>query len=246
MGFFARLGNLLKGFLGIFVGGLEKNNPEAVYEHAIQDRQEQYAKLMKAVSGIVYLRNKLQKDLEGRSAELKEVTTQIPIAVQRNEEQLAIQLIEKKNMLNDEVERLNGELTKTAEDAERHKTDLVSFQGEIAKLKEERDRMLARHESAKARVTINEALSGMSVDADIKALDHVRENVGKMEAQADLTREVGSNSIDSKMKSIRDAAKSSEAKAELEQYKRQLGMTPATEDGEGKNLGGQAHTEKTM
>lgn len=246
MGFFDRLSNLFKGFLSLFIGGLEKDNPEAVYEAAIQSRQDQYQKLMKAVSGIVYLRNKLQKDLEGRSADLKEVMTQIPVAVQQGEEQLALQLIEKKNTLSAEVEQIKRELNKTAEDAERHKQDLLQFQGEIEKLKGERDRMLARHQSARARIAIQAQLTGLSVEADVKALDQVRESIMKTEAQADLTREMGGETIDSKMRKIKDAARQSAAAAELEQYKIQLGLAQPASDGD-KSLGTQqARTEKTM
>ncbi len=246
MGFFNRLANLIKGFLGLFIGGLEKENPEAVYESAIQSRQEQYQKLMKAVSGIVYLRNKLQKDLEIKGTDLKEVMAQIPVAVQQGEEQLAIQLIERKNTLTTEVEQIQKDLHKTAEDAENHKKDLLNFQGEIEKLKAERDRMLARHQSAKARLAIQEQLSGLSVDADVKALDQVRESISKTEAQAELSREVGGESLDSKMRKIKDAAKHSAASAELEQYKIQLGLAQPAADAD-KNLGSQqARTEKTM
>jgi phage shock protein A len=246
MGFLNRLANLIKGFLGLFIGGLEKDNPEAVYEAAIQARQEQYQKLMKAVSGIVYLRNKLQKDLETKSADLKEVMSQIPVAVQQGEEQLAIQLIEKKNALTAEVEQIQNDLHKTAEDAENHKKDLLNFQGEIEKLKSERDRMVARHHGAKARLAIQEQISGLSVDADLKALDQVRESISKTEAQADLAREVGGESLDSKMRKIKDAAKHTAAAAELEQYKIQLGLAQPASDAD-KNLGSQqARTEKTM
>ncbi len=257
MRFFQRLANLWRGFLSLFIGGLERDNPEAVYESAIQGRQEQYQKLMKAVSGIVYLRNKQQKELDTHTADLKEVTTQIPIAVQQNEEQLALQLIEKKNTLTGEVERIQGELAQTARDAEKHKRDLQDFQGEIEKLKRERDTMLARNQSAKARIAINDQLSGMSVDADIKALDHVRESISKTEAQANLTSEMNGSSLDNKMRKIRDAAKTSTAMAELDQYRIQLGMKPTTpvaqtpneqvvEDTSPSNGSRQASIEKTL
>ena len=32
MGFFSRLGTLVRGFFGKFVGGLEENNPELLFE----------------------------------------------------------------------------------------------------------------------------------------------------------------------------------------------------------------------
>lgn len=246
MGFFDRLGNLIRGFLGVFVGGLEAKHPEAVYDAAIQSRQEQYQKLMKAVSGIVYLRNKLQKDLDEKTGKLQELQAQIPEAVKQGEEQVALQLIEQKNGLSSEIEHLKADLAKTATDAEQHKQDLMAFQSEIQKLKDERDRMIARSESAKAHLAVQEQLNGLSVDADLRALDHVRESIQKMEAQADVAREVGGSTSESKMSKIRDAAKSSAAAAELEQYKLQLGLK-VSDDASSKNLGStQPQTEKTM
>jgi phage shock protein A len=86
---------------------------------------------------------------------------------------------------------------------------------------------------------------GLSVDADLKALDQVRESIHKSEAQADVAKELSGASSDTKINKIRNAAKSSAASAELEQYKIQLGLKAPVE--EEKNLGGgQAQTEKTL
>ncbi|MDO8571645.1 MAG: PspA/IM30 family protein [bacterium] len=252
----ARLANLWRGFLSLFIGGVERDNPEMVYEAAIQERQVQYQKLMKAVSGIVYLRNKTQGEFDQKTKALMEVTAQIPIAVRQGEEQLALQMIEQKNSLTEEVARLQGELAKNAADADKFKQELVTFQGEIEKLKRERESTIARHHSAKARIAIQEQLSGLSVEADIKALSGVREGVQKLEAQADIAREMNDTSMDSKMRKIKDAAKTSTAQAELEQYKIQLGLstpatktptsTPVAEEQNGSNGSRQANLEKTL
>ena len=61
MSFFDRLTNLWKGFLSLWISDYENKNPEAVYESAIEGRKKKYLELKKAVSGIVYLRNKLQE-----------------------------------------------------------------------------------------------------------------------------------------------------------------------------------------
>jgi len=52
-----------------------------------------------------------------------------------------------------------------SKDAESAKTSLLQVQGEIKKLKAERDTMLARMQSAQARLKIQEQLDGLSVDA---------------------------------------------------------------------------------
>ena len=58
MGFFDRLANVWRGFLSLWVSDIENRNPEAVYEAAINERVKKHRELKKAVSGIVYLRNK--------------------------------------------------------------------------------------------------------------------------------------------------------------------------------------------
>ena len=222
MSIFARLGNLIKGFFGAFLGDAEANNPDIVYQNAINERVNQYQKLMKAVSGIVYLRNKLEKDLETKTRELQELHAQIPVAIQSGEEAAALHLIERKNALTNELEYVKSELEKVKVQAEDAKASLVTFQSEIEKLKAERDTMLARREHAKARLKIQEQLSGLSTDADIRALDGVRESINKLEAQADVATEVQGSGMGAKLQKIKEATGTAAARAELDEIKRQM------------------------
>ena len=80
--------------------------------------------------------------------------------------------------------------------------------------------MLARKENAQARIKIQETLSGMSTDADIKALENVREHIGKMQAQADMGAELGDSSLDAKLKEIKAKASTSAAREQLEAIKK--------------------------
>lgn len=222
MGFFSRLANVFKGFLGLFVSGLENQNPAAVYESAIHARTEQYQKLMKAVSGIVYLRNKLQKEHEEKSALLAQIQQQVLVAVESGEEDTALVLIEKKNTLTHDLEHIMVELEKTKNEAEEAKASLVSFQGEIEKLRGEKERMMAQRENAKARIQIQEQLSGLSTDADIKALSNVRDSIEKLKAQADVSDEINGSTLGSKLKDIQKKASTVAAKSEFEEIKKQL------------------------
>lgn len=222
MGFFSRVAGLFRGFLSVFIGNVEKENPEVVYQEAINQRMEQYQKLMKAVSGIVYLRNKLEKDLDSKSTELNQISQQIPVAVSAGEEEAALHLIERKNTLVNEIQTVKGELEKISQQADEAKASLVTFQSEIEKLKAERDTMMAKREHAKARLKIQEQLSGLSTDADIRQLDGVRESIHKLEAQADVASEVQGGTMQGKLKDIAKQTASAGAKAELEELKRQM------------------------
>jgi len=97
---------------------------------------------------------------------MKEVDEEAGQAADMNEDQCALILIQRKHILDGDCTRLReelGELTTEAEDA---KKNLISFKGEIEKLKVEKIRMIARMRNAQARVRIQRALEEISYDDD--------------------------------------------------------------------------------
>lgn len=236
MGFFDRLGNIWKGFMSLWISDIETRNPEAVYEAAIDERVKKHRDLKKAVSGIVYLRNKLSAELETKERELKEVMQQLPIAVQDGEDEVALVLIQKKDELTSEIEGISEELSKVSAQAEDAKAGLIAFQAEIEKLKREKEKMLAKKANAEARIDIQETLDGLSTDADIKALDNVRTHIDKLQAEADIGSEIQGDSLDSKLAKIKQKAASSSARNQLEEMKKQMAARSAAAEGGAKNL----------
>lgn len=227
MGFFDRLANLWSGFWSKLVGDIENKNPEIVYEQAIDNRIKRHRDLKKAVGGIVYLRNKLSTELEQKERELREVNAQIPVAVESNDDEVALILLQKKNELEKSIEGLKTELDKVSKQAEEAKESLVAFQGEIEKLRRERDEMLAKKATAEARIQIQETLDGLSTDADIKQLENVRENIHKMQAQADVGTEIKGDSLDARLKKIKEKTGDVTARSQLDELKRQMAARQA-------------------
>lgn len=219
VGFFSRLSNLWTGFLSLWIESVEAEHPEAVYEAAIEEQTKKYHELKKAVSGIVYLRNKLEAELSKKSKELVAIDAQINTAVDAGEDEVAIVLLEKQTSLTEEVERLQNELHAAKSQAEEAKSSLISFQSEIKKLQAEKEQMLAKRANAEARLKINNALDGLSTEADMKALEGVRESINKLEAEADVSREIGTSSLDAKLKKIQQQTGNAQARAKLEALK---------------------------
>ena len=221
-GFFERLGQVWKGFLGLWISDIEAKNPEAVYEAAIEERIKKHRELKKAVSGIVYLRNKLQAELEQATRSLAEVSLQIPVAVEEGEDEAALVLIEKKDELEAKITQTQMELEKISGQAEESKTGLLQFQGEIEKLKREKMEMLAKRANAEARLKIQETLDGLSTDADIKALENVRDSIHKRVAEADVGAEIKGESLDIKLSKIKAKTANAAARSQLAEMKSQM------------------------
>jgi phage shock protein A len=220
MRFFARVQNLVRGVMAQWLGRREQRNPGAVYEAAIHERMEQYGKLREAAAGVLYMRSKLSKELQLKSAELTRLRNQLEIAVDRDDDEVALTLISRRDALGVEVERLSGELTDLTAEAETAKKNLTTFQNEIVRLRDEKVRMLARLANAKARLRLQETLTGLSPDADIRALEAVRDHINRLVSEVQVARDAGDPELERRLGSIREAEASSAARAQLDELKR--------------------------
>jgi len=219
VGFFRRLANLWKGFLSIWISDVEKEHPEIAYENAINSMIEKYTQLKKATAGIIRRREDINQRLEQQTKDLAQVTQDLNVAVETNQDDLAIILIQKKNELEKLVAELKAEMEAAVKDADSAKASLLQVQAEIKKLQAEKDNMLAKMASAQARIRIQEQLDGLSVDAEVKALDNVRTHIKDTIAQANLGRELGESSLDQRLAQLRQQSGDVTARSQLDQLK---------------------------
>lgn len=218
-GFFARVGNLWKGFLSLWISGVEKRHPEIAYENAINSMVMKYSQLKKATAAIIRRREDITSRLEKARKELAQVDRDLNVAISTDQKDLGVVLIQKKNALQGDIAEMEGELGQAQNDAESAKASLVQVQSEITKLKAEKDRMLAKMASAQARVKIQEQLEGLSVDAEVKALDNVREHIKNTVAEANLGDELRSSDLDNRLAKLRAQSGDVTANEEWENLK---------------------------
>jgi phage shock protein A len=220
MRLFARVHNLIRGVLTHWLSRREQRNPEAVYEAAIQERLDQYGQLREAAAGVLYMRTKLAKELQLKSAELARVGKQLDIAVDQDDDEAALVLIGRRDGLVAEVERLTAELTELTIEAEGAKKNLVAFQNDIVRLRDEKVRMVARLANAKARLRLQETLNGLSPDADIRALEAVRDHINRLVTEVQVGRDAADPELERRLGSIRAAEATAAARAQLDELKR--------------------------
>lgn len=219
VGFWQRLGNLWRGFVSIWISDVEKNHPEIAYENAINSMIEKYAQLKRATAAIIRRREDVSGRLAKRSKELAQVEQDLKVALETNQEDLGLVLIQKQQALAAEVAELRGELESAVRDADSAKAALMQVQGEIKKLKAEKDNMLAKMASAQVKVRIQEQLEGLSVDAEVRALDNVREHIKETVAQASLGQELAETDLDARLAKLRQASGDVTAKSEWERMR---------------------------
>jgi phage shock protein A len=215
MGVISRIANLWRGFLSIWISDIEKEHPEIAYENAINSMVTKYARLKSATAAIIRRREEIDERYQAATKELAQTEAELNTAVSTNQDDLAVILIQKKNQLTNDIADMKTEMETAKNDADSAKTSLLSVQTEIRKLKAERDTMLAKMQSAQARINIQEQLDGLSVDEEVKALDTVRTHIKNTIAEANLGKELADSSLDSRLSKLRTEVGDVQAREEL-------------------------------
>ena len=228
VGFFARVANLWKGFLSIFISDVEKRHPEIAYENAINSMIEKYTDLKKHTAAIIRRREELEQRFTEKTRELAQTDADLQTAIETDQQELGMVLIQKQKALAAEVADLKNDLTLAVKDADTAKASLTQVQAEIKKLKSEKDQMLAKMASAQARVRVQEQLEGLSLDAEVRALDGVREHIKNTIAQANLGSELKETDLDSRLSELRKQTGDVSSKSEWDRLKAAKAAQQAT------------------
>lgn len=220
MRFLSRLSSLIRGTLTHWLGRREKRNPAAVYESAIQARLEQYATLRESAAGVLYMRGKLSGEVELKANALRSLNRQIDVAVERDEDDVAVALIAQRQALKSEVDRVTNELKELNAEAETAKKNLIAFQSDVVRLREEKVHAMARLANAKARLRLQETIKGLAPDADVQALEEVRSHIDRLSAEVQVSREVADSELAQRIEKVREVEADAAARAELDELKR--------------------------
>jgi phage shock protein A len=221
-GLIRRIRGLIHGLFATWVADREGERPHAVYERAIAERTRQYGELKQAVAGVLYMRNKLEGEIRERRMEIARTQTDICRAVKRGDDEVALTLITQKDAFAEDLERAGRELEEVCAECEAAKTNLVKFRSEIRSLEREKIRMLATLANARARRRFQEALQGLSVEGEMRALESVREQIARLKAEGNVEQELGDRELQSRIRAIREEARNEAAQRELEELKRRF------------------------
>ncbi|HMV05708.1 MAG TPA: PspA/IM30 family protein [Accumulibacter sp.] len=218
--FMGRLSNLWAGFVSLWITDVEKRHPEIAYQNAIDSMIAKYGKLKSATAAIMRRREEISARLDSERRELESVNADLNAALASGQDDLGIVLIQKRNALEASVKTLDQEMEQARADAQEAKDSLMQVKGEIQKLKDEKDRMLAQMQSAQARLKIQNQLDGLSVDAEVRALDNVREHIRNTVAEAKMGSELRDSDLDVKLARLRQSSGAITARQQLEEMKR--------------------------
>jgi phage shock protein A len=214
MGLIARIGRLFKGFIGLFISGLEESNPEALMDAARQEFRDKMAQYNMALARMAGVAERLKGQVKAKTAKALELERRVLANHQAGNLDLAGSLARELQELKADLATDAAELTETEEayTANLRQAKLVQkeFENKVKRLEKQMDQVKIKEAQAEAAGALSSATFKVGDLGDtMKTVDEVLQK--RYEKAAGKAR-VAKDMVD--MDQIRE--KESESKA-LEQ-----------------------------
>ena len=158
---FRRISNLFRGFFGLFIGGLEKANPEALLEVEKENLRKQVSKYNEGLAAHAGLCEKLMSQVKRLETENNELRAKTTANLKAGNKEIAGQYALRLQTVKRELEENNSQL----EAAEKTYKELVLARDSSVKAAKKRIEEVSRGitdmKTKKAMAELNEMAAGM-------------------------------------------------------------------------------------
>lgn len=217
MGLIDRIIRVIRANINSLVGGAE--DPEKVLEQTVAEMQDNLIQLRQAVAGAIATQKKTERQCRQAEATAQEWYNRAQLALQKGDENLARQALTKRKSYQETYQAMLSQIEQQTAIVTRLKQDMRTLESKIASAKMKKDMYIARARSAQATVKINEMLGNVNTQGSMNAFERMEENVMQLEAQAEAIATLGSDDLEKKFISIKDA---NDIDAELAAMKAQM------------------------
>lgn len=195
---FRRLSNIFRGFLGLFISGLEKRNPEALLELEKENLRTQIAQFNQGLSAHAGLCEKLISQVKRQEAEEQSLKAKASANLRAGNQRLAGEIALELQRIRKDLADNRSQLT----DAEITYKDLVLSRDTAMKVAREKIESLRKDLDSmkmnKALAEMNEMASGMltQIGGSGDTLDRLHQMVEEENTKAAGRARVARDSID--------------------------------------------------
>lgn len=161
-GLFARIGRLFKGFVSLFVSGLEEKNPEALFEAAKQDFRDKMVQYNQALSRIAGIAERLKIQINSKTSKAKVLEQRIVANYKAGNTELAASLARELQDLKIDLEHDSSELKDTESTYEANLKNVKVSQKEFEEKVRKLERQINQVRIKEAQSEASAALSGVA------------------------------------------------------------------------------------
>ena len=223
MGLFDRIGRVVRSNLNDMVSKAE--DPEKMLEQAILEMQEDLVQLRQGVAQAIAAQKRSEQQYNQAQNEANKWQRNAQLALQKGDENLARQALERKKTYAETANTLKATLDQQVGQIDTLKRSLIALESKISEAKTKKDMLKARISAAKAQEQLQNTAGRLGTSSAMAAFDRMEEKVLMQEARAQSAGELVGNDLESQFAALESG---SDVDDELAALKAQMSLGPAT------------------
>ncbi len=161
MALFARIGRLFRGFVGLFISGLEENNPEALMDAARQEFRDKMAQYNSALAAMAGIAERLKMQVKTKASKAQELERRILANHNAGNVELAGSLARELQELKGDLGQDTAELSETEEayqaNLRQAKVVQKEFEDKVKRLEKQLSQVKIKEAQAEAAAALGNA-----------------------------------------------------------------------------------------
>jgi phage shock protein A len=194
MGLFDRIRRVVSSNLNDMVSKAE--DPEKMLEQAILEMQEDLVQLRQGVAQAIAAQKRTEKQYSDAQNEINKWQRNAQLALQKGDENLARQALERKKTFTDTSGALKTSLDQQTTQVESLKRNLIQLESKISEAKTKKEMLKARITAAKAQEQLEGMVKGMNSSSAMSAFERMEEKVLMQEARAQSAAELTGSDLE--------------------------------------------------
>ncbi|WP_166242138.1 PspA/IM30 family protein [Paenibacillus turpanensis] len=192
MGIFKRLRDMTMASINDLLDKAE--DPIKMLNQYLRDMQDDIQDAEIAVAKQIAIEKKFKQQKEEAAEMVDKRAQQAMTALEQGNEDLARRALQDKKEHQARLDEMTRQYDIAKANADQLRAQLQEMKDEFTKMKNKKDLLVARAEAAKAQKSINQAMSGFGKDNAAKGFDRMSEKVMQLEAEAEASKELRSES----------------------------------------------------
>ncbi len=217
MGLFSRLGQMFRGFFGLFVGNLEERNPDALFEDIKNQIDKARREAEQQIIEIQTSAEMIKIEMKTAEKNLNAIKARVESAQRMGDKDLLVELLVQEEEYQTVYETHKATYDNAMVQVQKIREDYKIFESEMNAKLNELKTLKSQAKMANLRENINSVNAQYTsknsrVGSVNDSLDRARDIVNKKTARANAVESLNSDNIDMKLKkldmnSARDRAK---------------------------------------
>ncbi|ALF52818.1 membrane protein [Nostoc piscinale CENA21] len=195
MGLFDRIKRVVSANINDLVNKAE--DPEKMLEQAVLEMQEDLVQLKQGVAQAIAAQKRTEKQYNDNLNEVNKWQRNAQLALQKGDENLARQALERKKTFSETVTALKASLDQQVAQVETLKRNLIQLESKISEAKTKKEMLKARITTAKAQEQLEGMVRGMNSSSAMAAFERMEEKVLMQEARAQSAAELAGADLES-------------------------------------------------